>query len=116
MKVFLWSSFLLPLASAAAISGKVNYDGYKLFRVSTAGNSTLEDKLAKVAAHVLNPGRTPEIDILVAPDQVDAFNALNVESTTLQEDFGSVLALEGPLVPLPTKTSASVAAGKILLL
>ncbi|EFQ96343.1 hypothetical protein CFE70_003566 [Pyrenophora teres f. teres 0-1] len=74
---------------------KVDYNGYKVLRVTSTG-----DKLAQIeslAAHVLNPGKSAEMDVVVAPENVDALNALVGESKMLNEDVGAALAQEGEM-------------------
>ncbi|KAF4470236.1 carboxypeptidase A4 [Fusarium albosuccineum] len=90
-------TLLAALASATAVpsSKKVDYTGFKSIRVTLPKDA--EDALAeinKLAATILNPGAQDEIDVVVAPDNVDAVTKLASDSTVLVEDVGAVLAEE----------------------
>ncbi|KAJ3537210.1 hypothetical protein NM208_g6407 [Fusarium decemcellulare] len=90
-------TLVAALASATAVpsSKKVDYTGFKSIRVTLPKDA--EDALAeinKLAATILNPGAQDEIDVVVAPDNVDAVTKLASDSTVLVEDVGAVLAEE----------------------
>lgn len=90
------SSLLVDASLASAVpkaEGKVDYNGYKVMRVSAKSQATA-DKIEKLAAHVLNPGKET-IDVVVAPENVDAVKALNVGASVVNEDVGAALAEEG---------------------
>ncbi|POS74929.1 carboxypeptidase A4 [Diaporthe helianthi] len=100
MKSLLISSLLLPLATAVALperDAKVDYTGYKALRVDVGSDETVAAQVSQLAAHVLNPGNTGAVDVVVAPDTVSALEALGVSSTVLDEDVGASLASEGEL-------------------
>lgn len=100
MKSMLISSLLLPLATAAALperDAKVDYTGYKVLRVDVGSDAAITAEVSEVAAHVLNPGTTGAVDIVVAPDSVAAIESLGVSSTVLDEDVGASIAAEGEL-------------------
>jgi len=50
-----------------------------------------------LAAHILNPGTSAELDVVVSPENVDALTALVAESKVLNEDVGAALAEEGEM-------------------
>ncbi|KAG8158425.1 hypothetical protein KVR01_011547 [Diaporthe batatas] len=100
MKSLLISSLLLPLATAVAVperAAKVDYRGYKALRVDVGSDEAVTAKLSQLAAHVLNPGTTGPIDVVVAPDSVSALKELGVSSTVIDEDVGASIAAEGEL-------------------
>ncbi|EDU48345.1 carboxypeptidase B precursor [Pyrenophora tritici-repentis Pt-1C-BFP] len=74
---------------------KVDYNGYKVLRVTSTNDMLAQ--IESLAAHVLNPGKSAEMDVVVAPENVDALTALVTESKTLNEDVGAALAEEGEM-------------------
>ncbi|KAL1865043.1 hypothetical protein Daus18300_007390 [Diaporthe australafricana] len=100
MKSSLISSLLLPLVAAVALpekEAKVDYTGYKIFRVDVGSDAAVTAEVSQLAAHVLNPGNTEAVDVVVAPDSVAAIEGLGVTSTILDEDLGASIAAEGEL-------------------
>lgn len=100
MKSSLISSLLLPLVAAVALpekEAKVDYAGYKIFRVDVGSDAAVTAEVSQLAAHVLNPGSTGAVDVVVAPDSVAAIEGLGVTSTVLDEDLGASIAAEGEL-------------------
>jgi hypothetical protein len=99
MRSLLLSALLLPLALAAAApktEKKVDYHGFKVLRLSLAkATAEVESKIEELAAHVLNPGKGPSVDVVVSPDNVDAISALASKSTVINEDVGAALEEEG---------------------
>lgn len=98
MKTIFTSALLLSttLASVVPRAGqKVNYDGFKILRVAPTeeNKSQVED----LAAHILNPGHSDEIDVVVAPENLDALTALVADSQVLSEDVGADLKKEGEM-------------------
>ncbi|KAH7152003.1 hypothetical protein B0J13DRAFT_439118 [Dactylonectria estremocensis] len=89
----LLASLVLSVAAAPSVEGK-SYDGYKVFRVKTHGDpSSIEDKLSALSyeewahEHLF-------IDVVVAPDQLDSFEALGLDSSVMHEDLGDSIAAE----------------------
>lgn len=77
---------------------KIDYNGFKLLRVSLSeGAEDVEAQIEELAAHVLNPGKTAHLDVVVSPSDADAVTALAATSTVLNEDVGAALAEEGEL-------------------
>lgn len=100
MKSLLISSLLLPLATAVALperEAKVDYTGYKVLRVDVGSDAAVTEEVSQIAAHVLNPGSTGAVDVVVAPDSVSALEGLGVSSTVLDEDLGASIAAEGEI-------------------
>ncbi|KAK6949809.1 hypothetical protein Daesc_008130 [Daldinia eschscholtzii] len=102
---------LLSVASLAVAlrldrRGKVVYDGYKIFRV-TPGESVadFEAQLESLEAIDLthNHGHVEEehFDIAVPPENLSAFEGLNLTSEVLTDDLGADIALEGELAEYP---------------
>lgn len=97
------------LASAVVLpeaSGKVNYDGYKLFHVdvpadATEGLSTLYSLSSSLKDTVKLQGcnHDDHLDFAVPAHEVDAFHSLGLNGTVVEEDLGAAIAAEGPLVP-----------------
>ena len=80
------------------VERKVDYSGFKVLRLALSGKTAdVEAKIEKLAAHVLNPGKTDHLDVVVSPDKADAIAALAVESTVITEDVGAALEEEGEL-------------------
>jgi hypothetical protein len=74
---------------------KVDYSGFKVLRV--ASTDDVKAQIESLAAHVLNPGKSAELDVVVSPENVDALTALVAESTVLNEDVGAALVKEGQM-------------------
>lgn len=97
MKYILTSALLASSAFASVVprdNKKVDYSGFKLLRLeNTAG---LEAKIEELSAHVLNPGKSAQLDVVVSPDNVDAISSL-AESKVINDDVGAILAEEGEM-------------------
>ncbi|KAF2193109.1 carboxypeptidase B precursor [Zopfia rhizophila CBS 207.26] len=109
MKLLPFSSLLLPLVLGIVVlrAEKVDYNGYKVLRLSLGESvADIEAQIEELAAHVLNPGRAERLDVVVAPDNVDAVAALAADSTVLTEDVGAVLEEEGEMTTyaVPSET------------
>lgn len=102
------------LASAAVLpeaSGKTNYDGFKLFHVDVPADaseglmslyslgSSLQD-----TEKLQGCGHDDHLDFVVPPHELDAFYALGLNGTLVEEDLGAAIAAEGPLVPYVGKS------------
>lgn len=109
MRFFLSGSLLLATVLGTAVpraEKKVDYTGFKVLRLSLhKANSNIEAQIEKVAAHILNPGKST-LDVVVSPDSVDAVKALVSESIIINEDLGASLAEEGELVSPDFSVSA----------
>jgi hypothetical protein len=88
---------LLPLALATAVpsSKKVDYNGFKSLRITLPkGAEDAVGEINKLAATILNPGATEEIDIVVSPENLSKVKKLASDTTVLVEDVGAALAEE----------------------
>jgi hypothetical protein len=90
--------FTATLAAAAAPPvKKVSYDGYKVYRVKTNGHpEAIEDKLSGVEYQEWNTNTGSHLDILVAPAQVGAFEALGLDHSVMHENLGASIDAEAP--------------------
>lgn len=120
--------FALGLASAATLAPRergerVDYTNFKGLRVTLAEHSQeLEDKIADLSAHILNPGSQSTLDLVVSPGNVDAIRALVNSTEVVIENMGEALREEGEveeqmqLFDDGTSTVAAVPPGKHLTL
>lgn len=96
MKSILTSALLVSAALGTAVprpGKKVDYTGFKVLRV--AATEDVKAQIEGLAAHVLNPGKSSQLDVVVSPENVDALTALVAESRVLNEDVDAALAEEG---------------------
>jgi hypothetical protein len=97
MKSFLTSALLFSAALGSAVptaGKKVDYSGFKLLRLTTTDG--LESKIEELATHILNPGKSAHLDVIVSPDNVAKITSL-AESKVISEDVGAVIAEEGEM-------------------
>ncbi|KAI4940946.1 hypothetical protein J4E91_011031 [Alternaria rosae] len=94
--------FALSLAWLSLVAGATirspqprTYDGYQVHRVRATGSQYAAAKraLAAVPHETLNEIRG-NLDVLIAPEQLDAFNALGLKSRTLHENLAHSIARE----------------------
>ncbi|KAK7751331.1 hypothetical protein SLS62_006737 [Diatrype stigma] len=88
-----------PLAGALRLDrrGKVDYDGYKVFRVASESADAVEAELESLEAiHLMRTAQ--HFDVAVPPESIDSFKALNVAAEVVTEDLGAQIATEGELV------------------
>ena len=110
--LLLLGSFVSYACSAVVPKAEeqVDYSGFKVVRLALPeANNDIEAQIEKLAAHILNPGKSSHLDVVVAPDSVDAITALVTESSIINEDVGAALAEEGGLTA--TEDEVSVLAG-----
>lgn len=92
---------LLASASAAAVTNKVSYDGYKVFRVGTVDQAAV-DHLKSVSEKLgLQRWEAPLVpgaynDFAVAPHQLEQFNKLvgDLKPKVMHEDLGHSISQE----------------------
>lgn len=100
MKYILASALLASATFASVVpraGQKVDYNGFKALRVTLPeGSAEVKSQIEDLVAHVLNPGQS-ELDVVVAPQDVEALNALVSESKVINEDVGAALAEEGEM-------------------
>ncbi|KEY74062.1 hypothetical protein S7711_02652 [Stachybotrys chartarum IBT 7711] len=96
MKAVAILGLALPLVAA-----KVSYDGYKAFRINNLDNwDATERTLTELEYVSLSCEHNHQtLDVAIAPEHLDAFNALNLDATVVTEDVGAELAAEGELQP-----------------
>jgi hypothetical protein len=98
MKFILTSALLAAAAFGSAVptaNKKVDYTGFKLIRLAAADG--LESKIEELAAHVLNPGKSAHLDVVVSPDRVAEVSSLVADSEIISEDVGAIIASEGEM-------------------
>jgi murein tripeptide amidase MpaA len=87
----------LSLAAGATIRSPqpVTYDGYQVHRLRAAGRDLALAKraMSSIPHETLNEARG-SWDVLIAPEQLDAFNALGLKSRTLHENLAHSIARE----------------------
>jgi hypothetical protein len=100
MKCILTSALFASATLATVVprvGQKVDYNGFKALRVTLPeGSESVKTQIEDLVAHVLNPGKS-ELDVVVAPKDIDALNALVTESKVITEDVGAALAEEGEM-------------------
>ncbi|KZM20888.1 uncharacterized protein EKO05_0006328 [Ascochyta rabiei] len=97
MKFILTSALLVSSVFASVVprdNKKIDYSGFKLLRLENIKG--LEAKIEELSAHVLNPGKSAQLDVVVSPDHIDAINSL-AESKVINDDVGASLAEEGEM-------------------
>lgn len=106
MKYILTSALLASATFASAVpraEQKVDYNGFKALRVTLPeGSADVKSQIEDLVAHVLNPGQIlnpaqTELDVVVAPQDVEALSALVSETKVIHEDVGEALAAEGEM-------------------
>ncbi|KAG7114150.1 Metallocarboxypeptidase A like protein [Verticillium longisporum] len=87
---------LAVLAAAVAATEFVTYDGYQVFRVATGSDTaTVQAQLEALDAIVEDDHHAPgHLDVAIAPENLEAFQALGLASELLQEDLGADIAAE----------------------
>jgi hypothetical protein len=99
MKTIILTSALLFSSALASVvpkaPKKVDYSGFKVLRV--ASTDDVKAQIESLAAHVLNPGKSAELDVVVSPENIAALTALVAVSEVLNEDVGAALAEEGQM-------------------
>lgn len=116
MKFFAAALSTASLATAAVLpeaEAKTNYDGYKLFKVdvpadANEGMASLYSLGSSLTDTIPLQGCSHEdhLDFAVPAHELDAFYALNLTSTLIEDDLGAAIAAEGPLVPYAGKQSS----------
>lgn len=97
MKYIFTSALLASSVFASVVprdNKKVDYSGFKLLRLENTEG--LQDKIEELSAHVLNPGKSAQLDVVVSPDNVNAITSL-AEGKVISDDVGAILAEEGEM-------------------
>jgi len=94
---FLSNLAWLSLAAGATIRSPqpVTYDGYQVHRLRAVGRDLALAKraMSSIPHETLNEARG-SWDVLIAPEQLDSFNALGLKSRLLHEDLARSIARE----------------------
>lgn len=87
---------LVPIALATVLPRQaINYDGYRVYRVATAGNgSSVLDTLSALDYELWNVRPADHVDISIAGDQIEQFEALGLDYSVMHADLGAVIAEE----------------------
>lgn len=101
LKIALW--YLLTLlgfvaAAPAPLDTRVDYSGYKIFRVTAEGDAAgAEEKVSQFGlTQVIS---ADQVDVIVPPDRLDSFHALSLDSAVTDEDLGASIAREAEFEP-----------------
>ncbi|KAI1407049.1 hypothetical protein F5Y13DRAFT_141917 [Hypoxylon sp. FL1857] len=98
MKPSCWIPLLVSLAASVTALPKidaVSYDGYKVLRINTNRRpSIVKEKLSSIPYEQWNHDVYGHIDILVAPNQVAAFETLDLDYQAMHEDLGDSITAE----------------------
>ncbi|KAL9035342.1 MAG: hypothetical protein Q9180_004914, partial [Flavoplaca navasiana] len=92
--------FILSLASSLIVPRKVNYDGYKVVRLSTGSSLAKVKTLIKdLSLSTWNggPKENAEVDIVIPADKVTEFESSTADlaKTVMHENLGAAIAEEG---------------------
>jgi len=98
MKLFFVIPQVLTLASAAALlvrEEKVNYNGFKVFRIDTGNDlQTIQEELATFSLEPWNIDASKHMDVAISPPQLSSFEALSLNVTVMHEDLGADISAE----------------------
>ncbi|KIV90558.1 hypothetical protein PV10_07846 [Exophiala mesophila] len=97
MKLFHVAPLLLPLATAIAVTKPdfISYDGYKVFRVKTEHQlHRVQHLLSTIEFEQWNDDIDRHIDIMLSPEQLPAFESLNLDSHCMHSDLGDSIRAE----------------------
>ncbi|KAL8669833.1 MAG: hypothetical protein Q9168_005598 [Polycauliona sp. 1 TL-2023] len=97
--LFFFSPFFFALVSSLVVPGKVNYDGYKVIRLSTGSSlAKVESLIQNLSLSTWNggPKANAEVDIVVPADKVAEFESSTADlaKTVMHEDLGASIAEE----------------------
>ncbi|KAI1495368.1 zinc carboxypeptidase [Biscogniauxia mediterranea] len=95
MKFTLCTTLAAFLLGAVSESTSFSYDGYKVLRVKTNGQpSAVLEELSALAFDEWEHQDGHHVDIVIAPDQLDALEALGVEFHVMHDNLGDSIAAE----------------------
>ncbi|KAF4549075.1 Metallocarboxypeptidase A-like protein 2 [Elsinoe fawcettii] len=97
-------SLLATLASAAIVpsTSSTAYEGHKVYRVKTGkALSQVKEKLSSVIPswEAWNKNVHKHIDVVIAPEQLSAFQGLGLDCTVMHENLGRSIAVESASSP-----------------
>ncbi|KXJ87488.1 hypothetical protein Micbo1qcDRAFT_215895 [Microdochium bolleyi] len=88
-----------PATAAADEPEVVSYAGYQVFRVKTHGKTpAVEEKLSSIKYDAWHHD-FQNIDIVLAPAEVDAFKKLQLDYVVMHKDLGSSISTEAAAAP-----------------
>ncbi|KAI1653270.1 hypothetical protein F4813DRAFT_375262 [Daldinia decipiens] len=98
MRLSLLAPILASLVASvptAPRSDVVSYDGYKVVRINTHGHpSATKEKLSGISYEQWNRDVYKHLDIIISPDQVATFEALNLDYQVMHENLEDSIASE----------------------
>jgi carboxypeptidase A4 len=97
MKVFAVSLAALGLASAASVAKKVNYDGWKVYRVNVGGNAAkLSDVMDSLQLSTWKGkvATSKVVDVMVPPTQIEKFEQSGLDTELMHDDLGASISVE----------------------
>ncbi|KAL8770181.1 MAG: hypothetical protein Q9209_004023 [Squamulea sp. 1 TL-2023] len=99
MKFLLFAPFFLTLVSSLIVPRKINYDGYKVIRLSVGSSlQKVETLIQNLSLSTWNGGPKPnaEVDVVVPADKVKEFESSTAEmqKTVMHENLGASIAQE----------------------
>lgn len=100
---------LAPLALASVLPRQdaVNYDGYRVYRVATAGqDAAVLDALSALDYEQWSHKASDYIDLSVASDMIETFEALGLDYQVMHADLGADIAEEAQSMAAPVKRQA----------
>src|SRR5947207_12144615 len=97
MKSLLFCLPLFALASAVAVPGKVNYDGYKVVRLTVGNNvAQVNDIIEKLSLSTWKGGPKANgfADIVIPPHQIQNFyeSTAHMSTAVMHNDLGASIA------------------------
>ncbi|KAJ3544538.1 hypothetical protein NM208_g2998 [Fusarium decemcellulare] len=89
--------FSLALGLLPLVAAKVSYDGYKAFSIDTGdSHEDVSRALADLKFVSLNcESNHKTLEVAIAPESLDAFEALDLKTTLISKDLGAEFAVEG---------------------
>jgi carboxypeptidase A4 len=91
-------SFALGLASAASVATKVDYTGWRVYRVNVADNAKFSKIVSDIglATWKGKPATSKVVDVMVSPSQLNAFEQASKELQTklMHDNLGEAIEAE----------------------
>ncbi|OTB10637.1 hypothetical protein K445DRAFT_308614 [Daldinia sp. EC12] len=97
---FIWFTGSLEASVLASQEGSVGFGGFKVLRIDTDDytadlSSTFENLSIIELSRTRRHGGSVTIDVAVPPEHIEVFDTLDFNVTTLSNDLGADIALEG---------------------
>src|SRR5687768_7269235 len=88
------TTLAVSISSTPTAESPVTYDGYKVYRISTNGNTdVVKENLSSFKYDEWN-NDAGNLDIALSPDQESAFNGLGLDFKILHENLGNSIKTE----------------------